>query len=117
MIKPMLNSLDLLKSELGWKSLKCSAHCLQLCLKPGFIIPSINKLLAAARKLVGHFNHSVVATQALKRKHQQISSDTNKKSEASYSYDAKNGQCHYKQIDISDYIVLVFAAYIHICKL
>ena len=70
MIKPMLNSLDLPKSELGWKSLKCSAHCLELCLKPGFVIPSINKLLAAARKLVGHLNHNVVAMEALKRKHQ-----------------------------------------------
>ena len=75
----MLNSLDLLESELGWKSLKCSAHCLQLCLKPDFEIPSINRLLAAARKLVGHFNHSVVATEALKRKHQQMNSDTNHK--------------------------------------
>ena len=29
----MSNSLDLLESELGWKSLKCSPHCLKLCLK------------------------------------------------------------------------------------
>ena len=52
------------------------------------------------------------------RKHQQINSDTNNNSEASYPYNAKNGQCHYKQIMfLIIIIVLVFAAYIHICKL
>lgn len=58
----MLNLLDILESEQGWKSL--NAHCLQLCLKPWFDIPTVSRLLANARKLVGHLNHSVVAKEA-----------------------------------------------------
>ena len=68
----MICSLNILEKELGWKSLSCTAHTLQLCLKRGFDIPVISRLLAAARKLVGHFNHSVIATEALKKKQEQI---------------------------------------------
>ena len=53
-------TLDILESEQGWKSLNCT-H-LQLCLKPGLDLAAISRLLGSARKLVGHFNHSVVAT-------------------------------------------------------
>ena len=35
-------------------------------------IPVISRLLAAAQKLVGHFNHSIIATEALKKKQEQI---------------------------------------------
>ena len=59
-------SQDILSSELGWESMHCIAHCLQLCLKSGLSITSIDRLLGAARKLVRHFKHSVVATEALK---------------------------------------------------
>uniref|UniRef100_A0A1X7U5L1 Uncharacterized protein n=1 Tax=Amphimedon queenslandica TaxID=400682 RepID=A0A1X7U5L1_AMPQE len=73
----MLSSLDILDSERGWKSLNCVAHCLQLCLKPGFEIAAISRLMSPARKFIGHFNHSVVATEALKKKQQQMSTDSN----------------------------------------
>ena len=72
----MVNSLDILESERNWMSLNCTAHCLQLCLKSGFDIPVINRLLAAVRKLV---NHSVVATEALKKKHLQMNTECNTK--------------------------------------
>lgn len=65
-------SLDILESERDWLSLSCTAHTLQLCLKPAFEIPVISRLLAVARKLVGHYNHSVVATEALKRRQEQM---------------------------------------------
>ena len=68
----MICSLNILEKELGWKCLSCTAHTLQLCLKCGFDIPVISRLLAAAWKLVGHFNHSVIATEALKKKQEQI---------------------------------------------
>ena len=56
----------------GWESVHCSAHCLQLCLKAGLSIPAIDRLLGAARKLVGHFSHSVVATEELKTREAQM---------------------------------------------
>ncbi|XP_011403989.1 PREDICTED: zinc finger BED domain-containing protein 4-like [Amphimedon queenslandica] len=77
----MLSSLDILDSKRGWKSLNCVAHCLQLCLKPGFEIAAISRFMSPARKFIGHFNHSVVATEALKRKQQQMSTDSNCKFE------------------------------------
>ena len=65
-------SLAILNRGLGWESLHCSVHCLQLCLEAGFSINAINRLLGAARKLVGHFNHSVVASEELKRRQAQM---------------------------------------------
>ena len=62
----MMCSLDILESERGWERLNCAAHTLQLCLKSGFELLVISRLLAAARKLVGHFHHSVVSTESLK---------------------------------------------------
>ena len=41
-------------------------------LKAGLNVSSIDRLLAASRKLVAHFHHSVVATEALKEKQQQM---------------------------------------------
>ena len=64
----MVLSLDILEAERDWESLCCTAHTLQLCLKAGFEISGVARLLACARKLVGHFHHSVVATEALKLK-------------------------------------------------
>ena len=68
----MICSLNILEKELDWKCLSCTAHTLQLCLKCGFDIPVISRLLPAAQKLVGHFNHNVIATEALKKKQEQI---------------------------------------------
>ena len=62
----------ILAEDERWESLHCSAHCLQLCLKAGLSIPTIDRLLGAARKLVGHFNHSVVATEQLKTRQSQM---------------------------------------------
>ena len=68
----MMLTLDILGEERSWESLSCSAHTLQLYLKTGFDIPAISRLLACARKLVGHFHHSVVATEALKQKQTEM---------------------------------------------
>ena len=68
----------LLLEEQGWNTLKCTAHCLQLCLNAGFSIPAIDRLLGASRKLVYHFHHSVVATQALKTRQEQMNLPQNK---------------------------------------
>ena len=54
----MVRALEILNDMHGWQSLLCSAHSLQLCLNPGL---AIDRLIKAARKLVGHFKHSVLA--------------------------------------------------------
>jgi len=62
--------------EYNWQSLPCSAHRLQLCV---LSINAIDRLIAAAKKIVGHFSHSVVATVALKEKQNQMNNTDAKK--------------------------------------
>jgi len=45
-----------------WQSLVCSAHKLQLCILAGLNISGIDRLIMAAKNIVSHFSHSVVAT-------------------------------------------------------
>jgi len=51
-----------------WPHFGCAAHTLQLSVNSGLNHPIIDKAISAARKLVGHFKHSVVASTALKEK-------------------------------------------------
>lgn len=51
-------AMEILEKEVNWRSFRCSAHCLQLCLKAGLNVSSIDRLLAASCKLVAHFHHS-----------------------------------------------------------
>ena len=52
--------------DLGYQSLVCTAHMLQTCLRHSFdSSQQIQKLLSQVRKLVGHFHHSTLATEAL----------------------------------------------------
>ena len=68
----MQASLRILNDESEWASVNCAAHMLQLCVNEGLQIPSIAALLAAGRKLVGHFKHSSKATAALAQKQKQM---------------------------------------------
>ena len=62
----MRRASDILFNEKGWISVCCSAHMLQLCISDGFkSTTSIDKALGAARKLVGHFDRSTLATAEL----------------------------------------------------
>lgn len=65
-------AMDILENDRGWQSMKCTAHCLQLCLKAGLSINTIDRLTGAARKLVGHFKHSVLACEELKKRQAQM---------------------------------------------
>uniref|UniRef100_H3B362 HAT C-terminal dimerisation domain-containing protein n=1 Tax=Latimeria chalumnae TaxID=7897 RepID=H3B362_LATCH len=56
---------------LEWELNPCFAHTLQLAINDGFKVSSINCVVGAASRLVSHFHHSTVATQALKLKQQQ----------------------------------------------
>ena len=65
-------ALKILEEDEGWESLKCSAHCLQLCLKDSLSVNAIDRLIGATQKLVGHFRHSVVASEELKNRQAQM---------------------------------------------
>lgn len=58
----------------SWKSEVCAAHRLQNCIKSALTgIDALDKLLAACRKLVGHFKHSALKTDALLKKQAALS--------------------------------------------
>lgn len=57
-----------------FSSVTCAAHRLQNVIKQGLDTPAISKLLGAARRVVSHFKHSVVAMEAI-RKHQEQTGD------------------------------------------
>ncbi|CAL9706522.1 unnamed protein product [Knipowitschia caucasica] len=54
-----------------WESVPCFAHTLQLAINDGFSL-HLYRVISAAAKLVGHFNHSTVASKALERKQDQM---------------------------------------------
>lgn len=55
-----------LKKEVDWDSLACAAHRLQTCIRHAMeSSKSVTRTLARSRKLVGHFHHSALATEAL----------------------------------------------------
>ncbi|XP_055035972.2 E3 SUMO-protein ligase ZBED1-like [Misgurnus anguillicaudatus] len=58
--------------DVDWESLSCFAHTLQLAINDGFKAASINRLIGACSKLVGHFHHSTIASNALKQKQRQL---------------------------------------------
>ena len=58
---------ELLQAESDIVSLICVAHKLKLCVEEGLSVNAISRATAAARKLVGHFNHSPLATSELRK--------------------------------------------------
>ena len=56
----------LLKEEQKWDSLTCSAHRLQTCIRHSIgASTQVQRLLAACRRVVSHFNHSSKETERL----------------------------------------------------
>ncbi|KAJ8358743.1 hypothetical protein SKAU_G00152680 [Synaphobranchus kaupii] len=58
-------------TRVSWHSVPCFAHTLQLAVNDGFAA-YLNRVVAAAGRLVKHFNHSTAATKALEAKQQQM---------------------------------------------
>lgn len=59
------------QTRVSWDSVPCFAHTLQLAINDGFNI-YLNRVIASAGRLVSHFNHSTVATKALRDKQAQM---------------------------------------------
>ena len=45
-------------SKMRWSSFPCFGHTLQIAIRVGLQLPSLSRLSARCRKLVGHFRHS-----------------------------------------------------------
>lgn len=58
--------------DVNWESVPCFAHTLQLAINDGFKAASMNRLIGACSRLVGHFHHSTIASNALKQKQRQL---------------------------------------------
>ena len=67
------SNITLAVQNLGWQSVPCFAHTLQLAVNNGLEVSQINKLASVARKIVAHFKHSSLAMTALREKQKQLS--------------------------------------------
>ena len=56
-----------LRDKYGWYTEACAGHSLQLCIKAGLQIRAIEVAIAAACRLVKHFQKSELPTSALKK--------------------------------------------------
>ena len=63
---------QLLHDKYGWYTEACAGHTVQLCVKAGLEIRSIEIAIVAARHLVTHFRKSEVATTALRKRQEQM---------------------------------------------
>ena len=56
-----------------WETIVCAAHRLQNAIRHGLnASPAVVKLLALSRKMVGHFKHSALTTNALNAKQREM---------------------------------------------
>jgi tRNA isopentenyl-2-thiomethyl-A-37 hydroxylase MiaE len=65
-------AVSILNHDFEWNELKCSGHCLQLCVNSGLSLSIIERMVAVGRQIVGHFHHSALATEALRQRQQQM---------------------------------------------
>ena len=63
---------EMLEVESGCESLSCAAHKFQLCVEEALSINVITRALGASRKLVGHFRHSPLASNALRKRQESM---------------------------------------------
>ena len=68
-----------LQTELGWYSQWCAGHTLQLCVNAGLKVNNtIDRAIAAARRLVTHFRKSKPALRALKSRQADMRSPSHR---------------------------------------
>jgi len=69
---------DILEEEFSCESLSCAAHRLQLCIEEGLLVTTIARAIGAAKKLIGHFRHSALASDALQIRQEAMGSPQRK---------------------------------------
>ena len=55
------------------QSINCFAHTVNLAVRKGLSLASINNSILKTRKIVSHFHHSTLHTQALRKQQQALS--------------------------------------------
>ena len=70
--------MQLAGEMMSCESTNCVAHHLQLCIEEELSITAISQAISAARKLVGHFCHSVLTTNALHRYQEDMGTNPKK---------------------------------------
>lgn len=65
---------DISEEEFSSESLSCVAHRLQMCIEEGLSVTTIARAIGAAKKLVGHFRHSALASDALQKRQEVMGS-------------------------------------------
>ena len=68
-----VNAANIIKAGqdvLGWTTLGCSGHTLNLAAKAALTIPLASKMVIQARGMVSYFHKSVMATKILLQKQQ-----------------------------------------------
>ena len=63
---------EMMEEEMNCESLCCAAHCLQLCVEEGLSVTAVSRAVGAAKKLVGHFRHSALASNELKKRQEEM---------------------------------------------
>ena len=53
--------------EFSCESLSCAAHRLQLCIEEGLLVTTVARAIGEAKKVVGHFCHSALPSNALQK--------------------------------------------------
>ena len=68
----MVVAADLLELNHDWPHVHCVGHTLQLSVNEGLKDNAIAKVVSIARKMVGHFNHSALATTKPHKMQEQL---------------------------------------------
>ena len=63
-----VSNMRVVAQEASWPHASCFAHTLQLCVEDGLKVDQLYKVMAASQRVVWHFSHSILASDALKWK-------------------------------------------------
>ena len=66
-----------LHDKYGWHTEACAGHTIQLCVKAGLSVRVIEVAIVAARRLVGHFRRSELATSGLRKRQEMMQVEFN----------------------------------------
>ena len=57
---------------LKWRHIPCLGHTLQIAVKAALSIPAVAEVLGQARKVVGHYKHSLTSNTVLQQKQVEL---------------------------------------------
>ena len=65
-------NITLALASMEWPHVECFAHTIQLSVKKAMEVPEVARTLGRARRLVGHFHHSVKSSNILRQKQKDL---------------------------------------------